>query len=269
MPEGAWVSPATGLAMPAAEILDRAAEAPVVLLGERHDSAADHRWQLDTLKALHARHPDMAIGIEMLPRAAQPALDRWVAGAIDEAAFLDESRWREAWGFDPELYLPILRFARTERVPLLALNVDRALVRRVGREGWAAIPPGERAGIGDPAPALPAYRAFLARTLADHGRPDGVPPSPERLERFIDAQLLWDRAMAEALVAGAGGGRPVAGLMGAGHVEDGFGVPRQIAALGVAGTVSLVPWEAGRSCTELEPGLADAVYGVAGRTTPE
>ena len=29
-----------------------------------------------------------------------------------EAAFLAESRWDEVWGFDPELYLPLLRFAR-------------------------------------------------------------------------------------------------------------------------------------------------------------
>jgi uncharacterized iron-regulated protein len=268
VPEGGWASPATRLPVPAGDVLGRASRASVVLLGERHDEAAHHRWQLDTLKRLHALRPDMAVGIEMLPRAAQPALDRWVAGITDEAAFLAESRWPEVWGFDPGLYLPILRFARAEGIPLLALNVDRDLVRRVGRQGWASVAPAERQGIGDPAPALPAYRDSLAAVLAGHIRHGGAGADRERLDRFVEAQLLWDRAMAQALAEGAGDGRLVAGLMGTGHVEAGFGVPHQLEDLGIAGTVSLLPWDAGRPCTELEPGLADAVYGIAAEPAP-
>lgn len=268
VPAGSWTSPTTGGSMPAGEVMARAAEAPVVLLGERHDAADHHRWQLDTVRALHALRPGMAIGLEMLPRPAQPALDRWVAGATDEATFLEESGWRRSWGFDPELYLPILRFARAERIPLIALNVDRELVRRVGREGWASVPPADRRGIGDPAPALPAYRTSLAGILADH-MPAGQPgPDPARIDRFVEAQLLWDRAMAEALAREAGDGAPVVGLMGAGHVENGFGVPHQLHALGISGTVSLLPWDAGRPCAELTPGLADAVYGIEAGPDP-
>src|ERR1022692_4443637 len=89
----------------------------VVLLGETHDDPTHHRWQLDTVDALFARRPDMALGFEMFPRRVQPMIDRWVQGKLDEASFLSEIDWPRIWGFDPELYLPLFRFARANRVP--------------------------------------------------------------------------------------------------------------------------------------------------------
>jgi S1-C subfamily serine protease len=50
--------------------------------------------------------------------------------------------------------------------------------------------------------------------------------------------------------------------MGSGHVRDGHGVPHQLRALGVGDIVSLLPWDAGNACDELQAGLADAVFGV-------
>jgi S1-C subfamily serine protease len=75
--------------------------------------------------------------------------------------------------------------------------------------------------------------------------------------------------MAQALAATLrGGGRPlVVGIVGLGHTEYGWGIPRQLADLGVTGTAVLVPWDAGRACSELaRPGgaaVADAVFGLA------
>lgn len=102
---GQWLQPGGERLSPPA-LFRELAEQEVVLLGEQHDCMDHHRWQLSTLAGLHARRPDMVIGLEMLPRDAQPALDAWVAGELDEQAFLDDSRWRTAWGFDPELYFP-------------------------------------------------------------------------------------------------------------------------------------------------------------------
>ena len=61
----------------ATALLDDMAQRDVVLLGEVHDEMDHHRWQLQTLAALHARRPDMVIGFEMFPRRVQPVLDRW------------------------------------------------------------------------------------------------------------------------------------------------------------------------------------------------
>ena len=118
---------ATALAAARAQQTRLLAAAPslsVLLLGEIHTSAADHDWQLASLDAIARRRPRLVLGLEMVPAARQAALDRYSAGAIQETAFLQEVGWQEVWGHDPDLYLPLLRWARRQGVPLLALNAE-------------------------------------------------------------------------------------------------------------------------------------------------
>ncbi|CAO3423645.1 ChaN family lipoprotein [Azospirillum doebereinerae] len=262
---GVWAD-ATGQRLEGAPLLRRVAEQPVVLLGEQHDKAEHHRWQLQTLAKLHAQNPDLAVGLEMLPRRLQPVLDRWVAGELSEAAFLADSDWRGVWGFDPNFYLPILHFARMHRLPVVALNVERTLIARVAREGWAAIPEAEREGVGLPAPPLAAYRERLMETLAAHNRPDSA---PETAQRFIEAQTVWDRAMAERIAdTRRATGRAVVAILGEGHVDHRNGVPHQLDDLGLPGSVVLLPWDADRPCAELDGRIADAVFGLGPSREP-
>jgi uncharacterized iron-regulated protein len=203
----------------------------------------------------------------MLPRRVQPALDRWVAGGSTEAELLEQTGWECVWGHAPTLYLPLLHFARMHRLPAVALNVDRDLVVRVAREGWAAVPAAEREGVSDPAPPDPAYVEWLATVRREqHATPaEEAAADAVGLDRFVEAQLTWDRAMAEALAAAARR-HPAAllvGLVGSGHLEHRHGVPRQLSALGVGGVTVLLPWDARRPCAELVGGLADAVFGLA------
>ncbi len=251
-----WVSPATLRPVPD----PTARPAPgVFLLGEHHDSAADHAWQLASIQRLYAESPSIVLGFEMFPRAAQPVLDLWVAGQLSEADFLARTDWRHVWGFDPELYLPIFRFARDHHVPMRALNVSHRLVHLVSQRGWASVPAADREGIGTPAPPSAAYRQELAEVMSGHG---GPPMSPERLNHFVDAQLLWDRAMAEVLAAERARepGRRVVALMGAGHLENREGVPHQLEALGVGHPLVLIPVD--EACEPLGRDYADAVYTV-------
>jgi len=265
---GQWAAPATGATIPAARVVRDASSRQIVLLAERHDAAEHHRWQLHTIAALHGRHPAMVLGFEMFPRRAQPALDRWVRGESTEAEFLAESDWASVWGFDPELYLPLFHFARMHRIPMVALNVERKLVDQVAAEGWAAVPPEAREGVSDPTPPRPEYLAELGAVLRDH--PMDAEPDVTRHQRFVEAQLVWDRAMAEGLVATARAepSALVVGIIGGGHVERGFGVPHQLHALGVRDVAVLLPWDEPRDCAELVPDLADAVFGVAAPIEP-
>jgi uncharacterized iron-regulated protein len=281
VPVGAWRTP--GEAGPRETTTDavvtRTLAAGSVLLGETHDSAEHHRWQLQTLTALHARHPDLVIALEMFPRRVQGALDRWVAGELDEQAFLRESEWREVWGFEPALYLPIFHFARMNRIPLVAVNVSRSLTRAVSEKGLAAVPLAEREGVGDPAPALPAYENMLFESWRDHLPDDAAHGSLDRSERtdrnqpefrrFLESQLVWDRAIAEGM-AEAAARHPravVVGLMGSGHVMHGWGVSHQLQALGRPAPFTLLPFERDADCAKLAGApadrLADAVFGVA------
>lgn len=289
-PAASWVEPGTARRIDHAALLGRLAGKPVVLLGEAHGIAAHHRWELSTIAALHGRRPDMVLGFEAFPRKTQPALDRWVKGELDPAAFLKAVDWPAIWGYPADQYMPMFAFARQHRVPMVALNVDRTLVRRVAKEGWDAIPPEDRAGLGDPAPPVPAYRRSLAREYlrhrrrrdraADHPTDSNGPIGREEpaeagdaaidkileepgFRRFVEAQLTWDRAMAEVLAAARRrpGAPLVVGVMGQGHVVNRYGVPHQLSALGVFGTATLLPRDREAACEAgLPAGLADAVF---------
>jgi uncharacterized iron-regulated protein len=259
--------------------MDLHSTSAIVLLGESHGRADHHRWQLHTIAALHGRRPDMVLGVEMLPRRAQPVLDRWVAGELTAAAFLEAVEWDAVWGFDSELYLPLFHFARLHRVPMVALNVDRGLIAEVGREGWASVPEENRQGVSTPAPAANDYRRSLAEMYAlkqqlreGEGGVDEMPATvPEEelegvldmpgFQRFVEAQLTWDRAMAQVLAREAmRSERPlVIGIIGRGHLENRWGVPHQLAALDVPNTTVLLPWRR-EQCAEITPDLADSVF---------
>ena len=254
----------------ATAVLAAMAKRDVVLLGEQHDEDNDHRWQVQVLAALHAQRPNMVIGFEMFPHRVQPALDDWVAGKLTVKEFVDQSEWASVWQIPIELYLPLFQFARINRVPMAALNIDAKLAKAVLEKGWDAIPQGEREGVGRPAPASEAYRDFLFEIYSAHPNPNGkddmkVRKTDSAFGRFVESQTAWDRAMAEALVRylrpGSAAEQPlVVGIMGSGHIRFGYGVPHQLRDLNVKNVGTLLPVGVGLGCKELKSGLADAVF---------
>lgn len=278
-PPGTWLDPTQGV-IPVAEAYAQTAGHQVALLGESHDDAEHHRWQLYTLAALRAREPSMVIGFEMFPRRVQSVLDQWVAGELDDEAFLEAVEWDRVWGFDPKLYLPLFHFARQNAIPMVALNVDRELIRRVGEEGWEAVPEAQREGVGSAAPASERYRRSLAEVFAvkqqmsgldggSHGEmvaPDekAVAAALEHpnFRYFVEAQQTWDRAMAEALLRArqTSGAKLAVGVMGSGHVVNGHGVAYQLADLGLERVAKLLPVRQGVSCQQVVPGYVDLAF---------
>ena len=231
-------------------LLDDVARREVVLLGETHDDADHHRWQLHTLAALHSRRPDMVLGFEMFPRSAQPVLERWVAGELSAERFLEEVRWDEVWSLPADLYLPLFEFARLHRIPMVALNVERQLAQAVAEKGWEGVPETEREGVSRPAPAPQAYLDELERAHREHA--SRIP-----FRNFVQAQQTWDRAMAQALASRRG--RLAVGIVGSGHLRHGHGIALQLRDLGVGRIATLLPVDAA-DCGKLAPGLADAAF---------
>ena len=263
VPAGAWVIP--GSRKKQEGVLKTLAKHDVLLLGESHAEAEHHRWQLHTIAALFGYRPDMVLGFEMFPRSVQPVLDRWTKGELDEAAFLREVDWPQIWGLDAELYMPLFHFARMHRLPMLALNVGRETNRLVAQRGLA-VPDSEREGVGVPAPASSSYRNRLFESFKTHPA-EGAEPNAdsEQFSHFVQAQIFWDRAMAEAIAGARRKQRQplVVGIMGSGHVEYGDGVARQLAALKVNDVVTALPWNSGADCQSPVPGIANLLFGLA------
>ena len=261
-PRGSWFDPAARRLVQAGPLLDRLAARRAVLLGETHDVAEIHRWQLAVTAALQARQPSLAVGFEMFPRATQPVLDRWVAGELGTEDFLAAVDWFEVWGFDPELYLPLFHWCRQQRVRMLALNCHRALVSRVRQVGWDAIPEAERDGLTPSAPALAAHKQWLAKLMSGmRGQPVAL---DARFEGFVAAQQTWDRAFAcniAAALKGPGAPALVVGIIGRGHLEYGYGTPYQLDDLGVPESAVLLTTTAEDDpASALASGIADAVF---------
>jgi uncharacterized iron-regulated protein len=258
---GQWIAPDAQGAKPlgAAAWLDQVAPAQVVLLGETHDSTEDHRWQLHVLAQLHARRPELALGLEMFPRRLQAVLDRWVAGEFSEAEFLRATEWERVWGFDARDYLPLFHYARMHGIPMLALNVERTLPEAIGKQGWDAVSIKLREGVSRPAPPSTAYLAELRAVFDQH---PGKDRDEAAFPRFVEAQTVWDRAMAE-VIAQHLRARPqalVVGILGGGHVRHGHGVPHQLKALGVSEVRGLLTTVQGTTCKAIAPGVANAVF---------
>lgn len=260
---GEWRQPGSIHApVAAAALLDSMAAQQVVLLGESHDSAEDHRWQLHTLAQLHTRQPpgrSVALGLEMFPRRLQPVLDQWVAGQLSEQEFLVKSEWDKVWGYDARDYLPLFHYARMHRLPMLAVNVEKSLTEAVSNQGWEAVPESRKEGVSRPAPVAADYLASL-RKLWDY-HPTGTGEEAD-FKRFVEAQSTWDRAMAQGMAEHLRKSPQtlVVGILGAGHVRFGHGVAHQLRDLGVDRIGSLLTASPADGCKPLQPGLADAVF---------
>lgn len=253
----------------ASRFVRRMAKKEVVLLGETHNVAEIHRWQLHVAAALHTLRPQMMMGFEMFPRRLQPVLDEWVAGQLDTNAFIEKSEWYDVWGFPAEIYLPLFHFCRQQKVRMLALNCYRPLVTRVGKEGWENIPESERDGLTPSAPATPAYRQYLRkiseRFAGQKGavQNGGMPAYSE--DRFIRAQQTWDRAFAcnivHALNADASDSPPlVIGIIGRGHLEYGHGTPYQLKDLGIKNVGVLLPSSEPEVRLDEVRGIGDGIF---------
>lgn len=164
----------------------------VVYVGERHDRASDHAMQ----DALHARLRPRAVGFEMFQAAAQSILDDYVAREIEEATMLERAEWETRWGHDFAFYRPILERAREDGSALLALNAPRELTRAIGRGGLSSLTEEQRASLPELDLEVPAHRARFVEAMGEH--PD---LTPERIERYYTAQVVWDESMASVVAA--------------------------------------------------------------------
>jgi len=125
-------------------IVEGAAGKRIVYVGEYHDRFSNHNVQLQLIKALHRADRSLAVGMEMFQRPFQGTIDAYVGGGIDEKEFLRTSEYFKRWGFDYNLYKPILDYCRAEKVPVVALNLRREITDKVSKGGIDSLTVDER-----------------------------------------------------------------------------------------------------------------------------
>jgi uncharacterized iron-regulated protein len=217
----------TGTVVNLAQMLSVAADARVVYLGETHDNPASHRLELQTLQGIEERHPGKAaLGMEMFSRPQQPVLDLWVAGKLDEKAFLKQSRWFDNWKMDFAYYRDLLIFARDRHIPIIALNAEKDLVQAVRNKQLEELSPAEKAQMPEFDQTDPYQRGMVEGIFSGHSH------GKMHLDGFLRAQTLWDETMAESaarfLSSPDGKDRHLLVIAGGNHVSHGFGIPRRV-----------------------------------------
>lgn len=237
-PTVGWTSPAialpqstiaTAVASPDRETILRSLQtADVVYLGETHDDPRDHEAQLQILRSLHENNPKIAIAMEMFQRPYQDVMDRYLAGEISETQLVRDSEYMERWGFPWEYYGPIVRFARENGLPVLAANTPTEVTRRVAKSGLEGLEAEDKKYI----PPLAeidtdneGYRQMLLEVFRQHQHGTG-----DGFDRFVEAQVLWDETMAEAIAEflAANPDYQVVVIVGQGHVVYGYGIPSRV-----------------------------------------
>jgi uncharacterized iron-regulated protein len=177
------------------DILPKLMDSRVIYLGERHDRFAHHINQLQIIKKLYEAGHKLAVGMEMFEVTNQKTVDDYIAGRIEERTFLRKSGYFDRWGYDYNLYKPIIDYLKQNNIPLIALKIERDITRKVAREGIHSL-------TDEQARQLPSeldfsneqYRTDLIEVYILHGEHHKY----KDFNYFLQAQLLWDEGMAES-----------------------------------------------------------------------
>ena len=193
-------------------------KANVIYVGETHDDALDHQYELELVRGLLKRKTKFAIGWEMFDTTQQSAIDAWASRVISFKEMISKTDFQKHWGIYSPVYEEILQIAGNANIPILALNAPPGLTRKIARgepltaQERAMIPTGFVATEG-------GYKNFVAMM----GNHPGL--NKRDLRRFFAAQNAWDQTMASRILdfERRNPGVQLLVLTGRGHVSGGYG----------------------------------------------
>ena len=206
-------------------VIEGVSRKKIVYVGEYHDRFAHHNVELQIIKGLFQKDPKIAVGMEMFQRPFQKTLDEYVSGSIDEREFLKKSEYFKRWGFDYNLYKPILDYVRAEKIPVVALNLSREITDKVAKTGMDSLTNDERKDVPEQMDFSDMeYRERLRQVFDQHGA-----ASERSFDFFLQAQILWDEGMARSIddYLRKNADQRMVVMAGVGHLAYGSGVPKR------------------------------------------
>lgn len=229
--QGRIIDLKTGKAIDFPTLIDQLGPVNVIFVGEIHNNPEHHLIQVQLLQALMTRYaPPVAVAMEFFDTTRQSVLDRFMAGDLDENAFLKEVDWENAWRFPYRLYRPLLWVAKDKGSALLGINAPNRIVRKVARTGLESLPPEERNQIArDIDLKNNAHRDYLSSIFKQHGSGKKSPHGLGNFDYFYQAQCVWDETMAQTIAdyIKVHGGKMVV-FTGNGHIVNRFGIPERV-----------------------------------------
>ena len=229
---------------------DRLATMRAVCVGEEHTNPHHHWVQLEVVRHLVKRWHEVGLGMEMFQRPFQGVLDDFAARRIDDAALRSRAGWEDRWGYDYNLYGPILTAAVDAHASLIALNAPKELTKKIAHHGVEGLTPDEQHQVPELDLKDTAHRAWFDALMEDmggaqaHGKkpPEEEASDPEMpsADRIYTVQVVWDETMADTAAKWLSAhpqGRLVI-LAGTGHCHD-SAIVHRIQRRGIKDVVSL------------------------------
>ena len=212
-------------------LADAAAPADIVFFGEFHDDAIAHRLEVEVLRRLGERRRDIILGLEMFERDVQPRLEEYLAGELDEEAFLRAAR---PWTNYRSDYRPLVELAMERGWAVVGTNLPQSLASAIAREGLPAlerISPTQRvfAAAENECAVGEYWERFIDAITEDADSSGHIAGSPDdpMLRTMFEAQCARDEAMAESLAGIWSPGTLIFHVNGAFHSDFRLGiVPR-------------------------------------------
>lgn len=219
------------------EFISELGDEKVVYVGERHDRYEHHLNQLAVLQALHAKNPNLSIAVEWLQDPFQSVVDNYLSGTLNETEFLSKSEYHNRWGYDFRMLRPIFEFARNNQLPVIALNADVTITKKISQLGLAGLEESDRAKLPETITLPPeAEMAQLKKIFDMH------PAEGRNFDNFVTVQRIWDITMAENIVEylNQHPERQIVVFAGDGHLKKGQAIPAEVSKLKPELTTSVV-----------------------------
>ncbi len=206
-----------GVLISYSEVMERARQNDLIFFGELHNSAIAHWLQHEMVRDLAADESrNLILGMEMFEADQQILIDEYFNGNISQNSFENEAR---LWNNYQTDYKPIVEFARSNNLKLVATNIPRRYASAVYVNGLGALSDLSLTAQQWMAPLpidvdkdLPAYQNMLQMAHGHGG------------DNLIYAQAVKDATMAHFIVLNMGLGDRLIHLNGSYHSNDWEGI---------------------------------------------
>ncbi len=207
-------------------VISKIEDSKIIYVGETHDQMAHHINQLNIIKGIYQKYKKLAVGMEMFQRPYQKYLDEYINGKIDEKTFLKKTHYFETWGFDYNLYKPIIDYAKENKIPIVALNIDNKINKKVFKKGIDSLTPEEKKKLPKEIDFTNEdYKEHLKSIFDTHNKTNKM-----NFDYFYQAQLIWDETMAETIdkFLRKNPDYKIVVVAGNGHIKYGYGIPNRV-----------------------------------------
>jgi uncharacterized iron-regulated protein len=206
------------------DIADDMANADVLFFGEDHNDSTGHYLEYTLFKKLAKKYPDkIALSMEMFETDCQNVLNEYLDGLIPEKYLTADAH---PWPNYKD-YRPMIEWAKTNHIPVIAANAPSRYVNMVNRLGLSSLEQLSKTGKSY-LPPLPVdtatgdyYQKFL-NVMGGHAAMGGM--------HLFQSQNLWDATMGWSIArfAKKHKGYKTLQLNGGFHSEEKLGTVAQL-----------------------------------------